>query len=261
MPRRATRLTVADRVSLAGDLRQLRIGRQILFRPLQNEKRGQALPLFPKPVHLWNSFLARPPAMFQPPVKPTGARDQSHQRDGRRNRIGSRESGSHYNGAGLRHLIRYRFQFRCYLRGGLRPIGWIFRQKPRYQGIECGRQTLTLLRSRWYFGLRSAREQASQRGVGKWQASCRHLIQDQSQRKQVSRGHGLPAFYLFGRHISRRAHHQIHFGETRVVSDRARPKSSTFTPCRVIMTLPGLRSRCTMACACASASAPAICAP
>ena len=41
----------------------------------------------------------------------------------------------------------------------------------------------------------------------------------------------------------------------------ARPKSSTFMPCRVIITLPGLRSRCTMPARCASVRASAICAP
>jgi hypothetical protein len=41
----------------------------------------------------------------------------------------------------------------------------------------------------------------------------------------------------------------------------ARPKSSTFTPCREIITLPGLRSRCTMPARCASVRASAICAP
>ncbi len=39
---------------------------------------------------------------------------------------------------------------------------------------------------------------------------------------------------------------------------RARPKSSSFTPSFVSITLPGLRSRCTMPCRCAQSSAAAI---
>jgi hypothetical protein len=41
----------------------------------------------------------------------------------------------------------------------------------------------------------------------------------------------------------------------------ARPKSSSFTPERVIMTFPGLRSRCAIPRACAAARPSAICAP
>ena len=42
---------------------------------------------------------------------------------------------------------------------------------------------------------------------------------------------------------------------------RARPKSSSFAPLFVSITLPGLRSRWTMPCRCAASSASAICAP
>ena len=41
----------------------------------------------------------------------------------------------------------------------------------------------------------------------------------------------------------------------------ARPKSSSFTPAFVSMTLPGFRSRCTIPCRCALSSASAISIP
>jgi hypothetical protein len=45
------------------------------------------------------------------------------------------------------------------------------------------------------------------------------------------------------------------------VSGLARPKSSSFTPVFVIMTLPGFKSRCTIPCRCALSSASAISIP
>ena len=49
--------------------------------------------------------------------------------------------------------------------------------------------------------------------------------------------------------------------EPPAVRNCARPKSRSFTPVDVIMTLPGFRSRCTTACACAATSASAMSMP
>ena len=100
--------------------------------------------------------------------------------------------------------------------------------------------------------------------AGERRPARQHLEQDRARREQVAaRVDGL-AGHLLGRHVARRAHH--HAGARQLggraerrassrVAGRARPKSSSFTPCGVRNTFDGLRSRWTMPRACSAASA------
>ena len=111
--------------------------------------------------------------------------------------------------------------------------------------------------------------------AGKRLPSRRHLVQHRAERKDVRPPVGFLALELLGRHVLERPEDRALLRSSACCVGSAvrldgfadgaialaRPKSSSFTPDFVIITLPGFRSRCTIPCRCALSSASAISTP
>ena len=95
-----------------------------------------------------------------------------------------------------------------------------------------------------------------------------HLEQDRAGGEEIAAGIDGLALDGLGRHVARRAHDHagprdvgVRARSRRPSSGRARPKSSSFTPCGVTNTFDGLRSRWMMPRACRADSAERISRP
>ncbi len=137
-------------------------------------------------------------------------------------------------------------------------------RRERLQVAHCRRLVLENRRDERGFGVRVERPPPRQ-----------HLVQQRAKREHIAACIHSLAAKLFGRHVRERAEHHPGARQRRVRPDAAapcaiapsgfrscaRPKSSSFTPVLVTMTLAGLRSRWTMPCPCAMTSASAMSIP